>query len=75
MAENSYLRRLHRILSLPTPDWKDKRLTADDTIQIDIVGRSFANWIRTKLGFGTGIIQDGSKGIKSIRQKSLHFKS
>ena len=76
--ENSYLRRLHRTMSIPTSDWKNSK-SEREKITSSASGRSCCKriniWFKLKLGMGDGIKVEGGIGIKSIRKKSMHFKS
>ena len=77
-AENGFLRRLHRVLTMPTSDWKNSEKARNkvirDTRSTNCCKR-FYIWLRLKIGLGDGINIDGSIGFKTVRQKSLHFKS
>lgn len=72
-AENSYLRRLYRVLNVPTGDWRSIRDIAAE--QEQGCCNRFRVWMRLKFGLGDGEKSDGAIGFKPIRQKSLHFES
>ena len=76
VVENSYLRRIYRILLIPTADWidsKDVRRRLEKQALRSANRDSLFNWAKRKLGVGDGIKKEGQVGFKSIRQKSLHF--
>ena len=66
---------------MPTADWIDTKEVRDrllnPSVDDEITGccKSFALWIRMKLGMGNGIKVQGNVGFKSVRSKSLHFNS
>ena len=75
--ENSFLRRLHRVMSLPTKDWKNserdrEKLNKKSRNRLGLCKR-FRVWLRLKLGMGDGLKVIGNVGFKPIRQKSMHF--
>ena len=79
-VENSYLRRLYRILNLPTGDWVSRddvmnRAHADKLRRKSLMTR-FVTATRKLLGLGHGLCDPyRAIGFKSVLQKSVHFKS
>lgn len=81
--ENSYLRRLYRVLYLPTSDFMASKAKLSEVLRAreeeeELIARPngcrrFRDWARTKLGLVKNVKKGGDEGFKSIQKKSLHF--
>ena len=90
-VENGILRRLYRVLNLPTSDflhYKDKRLNKEGEalsvrerriyeLEQRHVGRcgKMINWMKKKIGIGRKKMSNSDIGFKPVQKKCLHFRS